>query len=195
MIEQIAFYSLAAVTLAAALLVVTLRNVLHSALSLGLCLFGVAGIFATLGADFVAASQVLVYVGGIAVLVLFVVLLAARHSELVLRQTNEQWAAGLFIAGATLWGMSRYIATYRGLSAATEAHPTTHDIAQLLLKDLAVPFELISLVLLVALAGAILYSHQGKEEAPAEARVGPAEAPPPAGNPAEPRVGAAEEAP
>ncbi|MCX5789887.1 MAG: NADH-quinone oxidoreductase subunit J [Elusimicrobia bacterium] len=188
MIEQIAFYSLAAVTLVAALLVVTLRNVLHSALSLGLCLFGVAGIFATLGADFVAASQVLVYVGGIALLVLFVVLLAARHSELVLRQTNQQWAAGLFIAGATLWGMSRYIAAYRGLSATTEAHPTTRDIAQLLLKDLAVPFELISLVLLVALAGAILYSHQGKEE-------GPADAPPPAGNPDPGPGDPAEEAP
>ena len=158
MFEQIAFYSLALVTLVSALFVVTLRNVLHSALCLGLCLFGVAGLFATLGADFVFVSQVLVYVGGIAVLVLFVVLLAARHSELVLRQTNQQWAAGLFIAAATLWSMCRYIAAYRAADLVVGATPTTRSIARLLLTDLAVPFELISLILLVALVGAILFS-------------------------------------
>ncbi|MBI4423217.1 MAG: NADH-quinone oxidoreductase subunit J [Elusimicrobia bacterium] len=165
MLEQIAFYSLALLTVGAALCVVTLRNVLHSALCLGLCLFGVAGIFATLGADFVFVSQLLVYVGGIAVLVLFVVLLAARHSELVLRQTNQQWLAGLFLSGASLWGMARYIEVYKTQAMTSTASPTTKDIARLLLTDLAVPFELVSLVLLAALAGAILYSHRDREPA------------------------------
>lgn len=162
--EPLAFYTLATLTLVSALCVVTLRNVLHSALSLGLCLAGVAGIFATLGADFVFVAQILVYVGGIAVLVLFVVLLAARHSELVLRQTNQQWLAGLFLAGASLWGMARYIEVYRSQGLAAPAQPTTRAIARLMLTDWAVPFELVSLVLLAALAGAILFSHRDLPE-------------------------------
>lgn len=174
MLDVIAFYVLAAMTLGSALCVVTVKNVLHSALSLGLCLFGVAGIFATLGADFVFVSQILVYVGGIAVLVLFVVLLAARHSELVLRQTNQQWLAGVLIAGACLWGMARYIREFKGEAAAPAAQPTTSLIARQLLTDWAVPFELVSLVLLAALAGAILYSHAEPAE-PAAAPEGEGE--------------------
>ena len=157
-IEQLAFYALSALVLVSAVGVVTLRNVLHAALLLGLCLFGVAGIFASLGADFLFASQILVYVGGIAVLVLFVVLLAARHSELVLRQTNTQWLAALLVCGVTFWGMARYISPYLGKRVFWEAKPTTAPLARLLLADLAVPFELISLVLLAALTGAILFS-------------------------------------
>ncbi|MBI4345517.1 MAG: NADH-quinone oxidoreductase subunit J [Elusimicrobia bacterium] len=168
--QEIAFYLLAAVTLVSALCVVTLRNVLHSSLSLGLCLAAVAGIFATLGADFVFVAQILVYVGGIAVLVLFVVLLAARQSETFLRQTNQQWLAGVFLAGASLWGMARYIELYRSHTQLAPATPTTRAIARLLLTDLAVPFELVSLVLLAALAGAILYSHHDKEEPAREAK-------------------------
>lgn len=164
MLEAIAFHLLAALTIASALCVVTLRNVLHSALSLGLCLFGVAGIFATLGADFVFVSQILVYVGGIAVLVLFVVLLAARHSELVLRQTNQQALAAVLIAAACFWGMFRYGREFIEFAAPAPAVPTTRLIARQLLTDWAVPFELVSLVLLAALAGAILYSHQEAPE-------------------------------
>ena len=61
---------------------------------------GVAGIFGSLGADFLFAAQILVYVSGIAVLILFVVLLSGRASDFVLRQTNEQWAGGLVVCGA-----------------------------------------------------------------------------------------------
>ena len=142
---------------------VTVRNVLHSALALGLCLFCVGGLYASLGADFIFAAQVLVYVGGIAVLVLFVVLLAARHSESVLRQTNNQWMAGLLICGVTLWGMARYIEPYRSKLVFWDAKPTTNALGRLLLTDLAVPFELISVILLAALAGAILYSRTEAE--------------------------------
>ena len=170
--QEIAFYVLATLTLASALCVVTVRNVLHSSLSLGLCLAGVAGIFATLGADFVFVSQILVYVGGIAVLVLFVVLLAARQSQSFLRQTNQQWLAGIFLAGASLWGMARYIELYRAHTSVAAASPTTRAIAKLMLTDLAVPFELVSLILLAALVGAILYSHHDKEE-PASDEVKP----------------------
>ena len=65
MFEQVVFYSLAALVVACSLAVVTMRNTVHSALMLGLSLAGAAGLFATLGADFLFAGQILVYVGGI----------------------------------------------------------------------------------------------------------------------------------
>lgn len=162
MLEPIIFYSLAVLTLGSAVAVVTLRNVLHSALMLGLCLFGVAGLFASLGADFLFAAQIIVYVGGIAVLILFVVLLAARHSELVLRQTNSQWFGGLLLAAAAVWCMARYVRPWLTQPAMTEPGPTTAALARLLLTDLAVPFEFISLILLAALAGAVLFSRHNE---------------------------------
>lgn len=156
--DCIAFYTLAAVTLVSAAAVVRLRNVLHSALFLGLSLAGVAGLFASLGADFLFAAQILVYVSGIAVLVLFVVLLAGRHSELHLRQTNKQWLPALAIAGTALWALSRVARPFQGFMAPTEGQPTARLIGSLLMGEYAVPFELISLILIAALIGAIVFT-------------------------------------
>ncbi|MDE2292377.1 MAG: NADH-quinone oxidoreductase subunit J, partial [Elusimicrobia bacterium] len=129
-----------------------------SALFLGLCLAGVAGLFASLGSDFLFAAQILIYVSGVAVLVLFVVLLAGRHSELHLRQTNRQWVPALAIAGTALWALSRLSEAFRGVAASTPAHPTTAALGRLLMGEYAVPFELVSLILLAALVGAVVFS-------------------------------------
>ena len=158
------FYTLAAVTLLSALGVVLLRNVLHSSLLLGLCLAGVAGLYASLGADFLFAAQILIYVSGIAVLVLFVVLLAGRRSELQLRQTNKQWFPALLIVGFIIWGFSKFISSFRGLAAPSPMRPTTKLLGELLMGEYAVPFELISLLLIAALIGAVVFSKT--EEAP-----------------------------
>ncbi len=155
--ETFIFVSLAALVLGAALAVVLLRNVLHSALALGLSLAGVAGLFATLGADFLFAAQILIYVSGIAVLILFVVLLAGRASDFVLRQTNEQWLAGALIFAVLGWGLTTLYRPF-GMGATAPAHPTTLSLGNILIGDLAVPFELVSLILLAALIGAILFS-------------------------------------
>ena len=160
MVDFIAFYSLAAVTLAGALLVVTLRNTVHSALALGLCLAGVAGIFADLGADFLFSGQLLIYVGGIAVLIVFVVMLLGRASDLHLRQVNQQWAAALLICAITGLGLWRMAKLFLHLPASVPAAGTTRAIGLLLLGDYALPFEIISLMLLAALLGAIFFSRQ-----------------------------------
>lgn len=160
MIESIAFYSMAAVTIVGALLVVSLRNTVHSALALGLSLSGVAGIFACLGADFLFAGQLLIYVGGIAILIVFVVMLLGRTSDLNLRQVNEQWAAALLICGITgamLWRLGRL---FSHAAALVPSVPTTRALGLLLLGDYALPFELISLVLLAALLGAVFFSRK-----------------------------------
>jgi len=157
-VVEFAFYSIAAITLISALGVVTLRNVLHSALLLGLSVAGVAGLFATMGADFVFAAQILIYVTGIAVLVLFVVMLAGRASDLRLRQVNKQWFPALLVCTVIFWGIWRFASVFKAARGAASAQPTTAAIGRLLLSDLAVPFELISVILVVALVGAVVFS-------------------------------------
>ncbi len=163
MIEAIAFYSMAAVALLGALLVVSLRNTVHSSLALGLSLAGVAGIFANLGADFLFAGQLLIYVGGIAIIIVFVVMLLGRTSDLHLRQVNQQWGAALLVCamtGVSLWRLAR---GYLGVRAAAPAAPTTRAIGLLMLGDYAVPFELVTLVLVAALLGAIFFSRKSAD--------------------------------
>ena len=156
--EAIAFYSFAAVAVLSALGVVLLRNSLHCALFLGLCLSAVAGIFATLGADFLFAAQLLIYVGGVAVRFFFVVLLSGRTSELRLRQVNDQWLAGILICSAAFWGMWHYISSHGSDLALSAAGPSTAALGKLFSGSFAVPFELISLVLIAALMGAVLFT-------------------------------------
>ncbi len=159
MIEQAIFYSLAALVLACAVLVVTIRNTVHSALFLGLTLAGVAGIFAMLGADFLFAGQILIYVSGIAVLIMFVVMLLGRTSDLHLRQVNNQWLAGLLICGISMVGLWRVARLFPASLAPAAARPTTRSVGLLMMGDYALPFEVVSLVLLAALLGAIFFSH------------------------------------
>lgn len=151
---------LASVIVLSALGVVLLPGLMHSALSLGLCLAGVAGIFASLGSDFIFAAQILVYVGGIAVLILFVVLLAGSVSDKVTRQINEAWLPSLLICAAFFWSFLKITGYFSGISAQSSPAPTVKAIAGLLLGDYAVPFELISIVLLASMTGAVLFGRR-----------------------------------
>ncbi|MDD5657102.1 MAG: NADH-quinone oxidoreductase subunit J [Elusimicrobia bacterium] len=159
-VDAIAFYSMAAVAVTGAVLVVTLRNAVHSALALGLSLAGVAGIFAALGADFLFAAQLLIYVGAIAVLIVFVLMLLGRASDLRLRQVNQQWAAALLICAITGVGLFHLAKLFGGIGAAAASRPTTRPLGLLMLGDYVLCFELVSLVLLAALLGAIFFSHK-----------------------------------
>jgi len=160
MIQTVIFYFLAALVVVPAVLVVSVRNVFHSALFLVASLVGVAGLYAMLAADFLFAVQVLVYVGGIMVLLLFVVLLSGKPSDWAGRQVNEKaWAAGLF----SLFLIAALITTLTDwplLSVPSEATLTTGRLGQLLLTDMLLPMEVISLVLVAALVGAIFFSQR-----------------------------------
>jgi len=157
-IEQIVFYSLSLLTLASALAVVLHRNTVHSSLFLGLCLAGVAGLYASLGADFLFGAQIMVYVSGIAVLVMFVVMLLGRASDLHLRQVNERWMAALLVCGVASVGLFRVARLHSATVATGATRPGTRDIGRLFLGEWLVPFELISLVLLAALLGAVFFT-------------------------------------
>jgi len=165
MIEQIVFYSLSALVLLSALAVVLHKNTVHSSLFLGLSLAGVAGLFASLGADFLFAAQIMVYVSGIAVLVMFVVMLLGRASDLHLRQVNEFWMAALLICVIASAGLLRIAGSYAGTAASAAPVPSTAVIGKLFLGDYLLPFELVSLILLAALLGAVFFSHSERAEA------------------------------
>jgi len=160
MIQATIFYFLAAMILIPALLVVGLKNVFHSALWLVMSLFGVAGIYAMLAADFLFAVQIIVYAGGIMVILLFVVLLSGRPSDWAQRQVNEKaWAAGLFslffvaVLGTTLSNWSL-------IPKLEEPKLSTGQLGTLLLTDMVVPFEVVGIVLVAALIGAIYFSNR-----------------------------------
>lgn len=162
MIQHIAFYSLSALVLASAVCVVTVRNTVHSALLLGLSLAGVAGLFALLGADFLFAAQIMVYVSGIAVLIIFSVMLLGRASDLHLRQVNERWMAALLICAVSGAGLFQIARAHSRTLASGAPRPSTEAIGRLFMGDWALPFELVSLILTAALLGAVFF---GRSEA------------------------------
>ncbi len=84
------FYLFAFMIVVSGILVVTLRDIFHCALMLVICMFSVAAIYVLLGADFIAAVQVLIYVGAVSVLLIFAIMLTARVSGIGIKQQNEQ---------------------------------------------------------------------------------------------------------
>src|SRR5882672_3626420 len=95
MLELILFYIFGAITIVSAILVITQKNVVHSAVFLASTLLSVAGIFLTLHAEFLAGVQVIVYVGGILVLFVFVIMLISLERSVHERQYNRQWTIAL----------------------------------------------------------------------------------------------------
>src|ERR1044071_9656966 len=95
MLELILFYIFATIAVVSAILVITQKNVVHSAAFLAATLLSVAGIFLTLHAEFLAGVQVIVYVGGILVLFVFVIMLISVERNIFERQYNRQWIIAL----------------------------------------------------------------------------------------------------
>ena len=159
------FYSFALLTVGSALLVVTVRNIVHAAFSLMVTLFGVAGLYVFLQADFLAATQVIVYVGGILVLILFGVMMTSGRLEMRIHIERGQLLLGGVVALALLMLLLTVIANtpvWKNLTDdGTELPPTTERIGELILNGpFLLPFEVVSVLLLVALIGAALISRK-----------------------------------
>lgn len=173
MLELILFYTFAAIALISAILVITQKNVVHSAAFLGATLFAVAGIFLTLHAEFLAGVQVIVYVGGILVLFVFVIMLIALERSMHERQYNRQWTIALVTAGILIveivYGLAKGTETFGLPAAATSPPPGTPGnselVAAALYKNYLLPFEIASVLLLVAIVGAVVLA---KRKTPAE---------------------------
>ncbi len=158
------FCFLSALVIIPAILVVSMKNVFHSALWLIVSLIGVAGVYAMLAADFLFAVQLLVYVGGIMVLLLFVVLLSGKPSDWAGKQNNEKaWLAALFSVFLVA-AIGSTVAVWPMVVQSKIPQPTTGALGKLLLNEMLLPFELISLVLVAALIGAIYFSVRTSKE-------------------------------
>jgi NADH-quinone oxidoreductase subunit J len=164
MLELILFYTFAVIAVVSAILVITRPNVVHSAAFLGATLFAVAGIFLTLHAEFLAGVQVIVYVGGILVLFVFVIMLIAVERSVHERQYNRQWTIALLTAGILIVEIG--YALYRGkdsFSLPAQAPVATtlgnsEQVAVALYRTYLLPFEIASILLLVAIVGAVVLS-------------------------------------
>jgi len=159
------FWVLSAVVVLSALAVVLLKNIVHSALYLVLSFIGVAGIYVLLNAEFLAAVQVLVYAGAIAVLIVFAVMLTRRGDIRFSNLFNVNYlAAGvvsltLFIIILITTLRTRWITSNAGLSV-----NNVEAIADAFLVRYVVPFEITAVLLLVAIVGAIFLARGVKED-------------------------------
>jgi NADH-quinone oxidoreductase subunit J len=160
---DIVFYAFAALTIASASVMVFSRNVIYSAVGLLFTFFGVAGLYVLLAADFVAVAQILIYVGGILILILFGVMLSHRITSVELRTGTLQLLPAVIVVGGVLVILLRII--YRTpwkIVTKTEFTPTTQKIGTSLMTDFLIPFEIASVLLLAALIGAAFIARKGK---------------------------------
>ena len=154
---QIIFYVTAAFVITSAMLVVNGKNLVHSAFALLATFFGVAVFYLMLGADFLAGAQVLIYVGGILVLLLFGVMLTHRIYDMNLKTETFQVVPGAIVAALVFVSLVAliYRTPWRKMNMVMEG-PTSEHIGRLFLTDYILPFEAASVLLLVALIGAAM---------------------------------------
>ncbi len=158
MIHPIAFYFASALLIFSAIMVVTQRSLFTCALYLAIALSVIAGFFVMLSADFLAAMQILLYVGGVIVIMAFAVMLSNLSALQAEPQVNRQWIPAILGTGAVAAILLLGIRKAQFAVQAVEFKPTTHQIGHLLLRDMGLPFEAVSLILMAALVGAILFT-------------------------------------
>ncbi len=172
MTGDLIFILLALLTLVSAVWVVLSRNLVHAGFGLLFTLFGAAGLYAYMGADFIAVTQVMVYIGGVLVLVLFTVMMThvPRDKQ---RHGVDRYVPAAVFALLVFGVLYKTITAVSWHGLAGPAHPTVARIGAGVMTDYIFPFEYVSLVLLAAMIGAALLTreyHPTAEEgdAPAE---------------------------
>jgi len=154
--QAILFWVFAAMAVAGGLMAVLLPRIVHAVFSLLLSFSGVAAVYALAGADFLSILQIVVYVGGVLVLIAFGILLTGRTAEGLgfkeVRHRKTGLAVALLLFLGLVLSISRSRFAFGGAEAAAEG--TTDSLGTLLLGDYVIAFEFASIVLLVALVGA-----------------------------------------
>ena len=162
---HIAFWSLSAITIGSALMIIVSRNLIHAVIFLILSFIGVAGLFITLSADFLALVQILVYVGAIAVLMIFAILLtprAARDNDETLMRYPAMVLMGLVITAGTFVALETDWGPMREAAIGTQAK----IIGESLINEYVLPFEIGAVMLTAALVGAIALAREDEEDQP-----------------------------
>ena len=148
----------------AGLAVVTMRNIIHSAVAMMVCFGSLAGMYALLGAPILAAAQVLIYLGAISVLILFAIMLTQAGDATLPAPYHRQLPIAIVVAlgivGLVVWAVAQTDWARAGELVAT----SVESMATALFTVYALPFEIISLLLLVAIIGAIYLARRPEED-------------------------------
>ena len=166
-VAQVIFILTAAVTLFSALMVVSVRRMMHAALWLIVTLMGVAILFVLLQAGFFAVVQVLVYIGAISILIIFAVMLTRQVMSEKVPQLNRGWVAGLAAAAGLMAILALVIRDFPASPVTSMGDTASGDVARLgqALADpngFAIPFEVASILLVAALIGTIYIALERK---------------------------------
>lgn len=165
---QIIFIIVAAITLGAAIMVVTSRNLVHAALWLILVLFGVAVFFVLMNAGFLAMAQVVIYIGAIAILMIFTIMLTRRVAKDIGEQINSNWWGAGILSLIMFGGLVWMLFQWRNLNMKLPEIPASSDSLRQLGEGLVspnaflLPFEVASVLLVAALIGAIMVAWERK---------------------------------
>jgi NADH-quinone oxidoreductase subunit J len=178
MLDKVIFYLFAGIAVLSAALMVTRRNAIHSAVFLIAALLATAGIFLQLRAEFLFIVQIILYIGGIMVLFVFVIMLVKLDVALQQIQFARQKWVALLVAvalgtqvGIVLWSAGKM--PWQGLpvlsaAAAEKLPPNAESVAQSLFSTYLLPFEIASILLLVAMIGAVVMAKKVNRSAAAD---------------------------
>lgn len=160
------FWALFVLTLGSAGIVALSRNVIYSTIALLGTFLGIAGMYIQLSADFLAAVQILVYVGGTLTLILFAVMLTSKIEDI---QTSNTWrgrSAAFVVIMFVLLILGRVANSTSWPAIAREATPSTAKLGHAFLSEFMLPFEIASIVLLGALIGAVVLARRAVKGEP-----------------------------
>lgn len=165
--ERPVFWILSVIMLVSALMVVSLKNIFHCAIYLIFCLFSVAGMFILLDAEFLAAAQVLIYVGAVAILMIFAIMLSSQLANRRIRQTSHNAFVVAVVSTVFAVGSIGLIAVtdsklYKLWEGSRGDLPVENalTIGKYLMTQFMLPFEVVSVLLLAAMIGAIVLARK-----------------------------------
>ena len=164
--STIVFFIFAIMAIAAAWGVVTSKNIVHSALYLALSFAGVAVLYILLNADFLAAVQLLIYMGAVCIMVVFAVMLTLRGDVSESNPENRHWGWGALVAFLVFIIIALVTLTnadWRILPTPWTSGGSAEDMSLLLLTKFMIPFEAVAVLLTVALVGAVILAKGVKE--------------------------------
>ncbi len=157
-LADVVFIGIVVMTLAAAAMAVWLKNVFYNALSLILCLFGVACLFIYLNSEFLAIMEVIIYIGAISIAIIFAIMLSQPMYQKNQKRDPKKIFRSLIIAGFFFVGLLKTLRHTQWPVAPLEGDYSIGGIGKALIGPMVLPFEVVSLVLLIAIIGAMLLS-------------------------------------
>jgi NADH-quinone oxidoreductase subunit J len=160
------FFILGVLTVAGAAAALTLRNLVHCVLALMLAFVGLAGLYLQLDAQFIGFAQILVYIGAVAILIVFAILLTRGAESPSQSIVSPSWAASgvvsVAVFGVLAWTIRSSMATRHATPPQPEA--TVKQIGVAMMSGFALPLEVVGLLLTAALIGAVTIAMQDKKE-------------------------------